>query len=65
MKIKVRDVRPIIIREKETKEEITRTWSAQQAKDIIKEFEKEDKKDGTYVKDSYEVYNTRTDKIVE
>ena len=63
MKIKVRDVRPIVIRGRETGDEIVRTWSVQQAREIIKQFEKEDKENKVYEPNFYEIYNTRTNEI--
>ena len=64
MKIKVKDTRPIIIRDAKTKEEICRSCAINLAQEIVKDFEQEDMMNGCYVKNSYEIYNTRTNEII-
>lgn len=64
MIIKVKDSRPIVIRYRDNHEEITRTWGVNVAYGIVNQFEEEDKKDGTYTKDCYEIYNVRTESII-
>lgn len=64
MKIKVKDVRPIIIRDTKTKEEICRSCAINLAQEIVKHFEQEDMMNRCYVENSYEIYNTRTNEII-
>lgn len=61
---KVKDNRPIVIRARESGDEITRCWGINTAKEIIEEFENEDKKDGIYEENFYEIYNDRTKEVV-
>ena len=60
----VKDVRPIIIRDRETKIEIVRSRAVNLAKEIIEELEKQDKIDGIYVENLYEIYNERTGEVI-
>lgn len=61
----VKDNRPIVIRDREAGNEITRCWGINQAREIIEEFEEADKKEGIYEENFYEIYNDRTKQIVE
>lgn len=63
--IKVRDGRPIKIRSTDDHTEIAGCWSINIAKDIIKDFEKEDREKGWYTPNFYEIYNERTKEVIE
>ena len=63
--MKVKDNRPIVIRDREAGNEITRCWGINQAREIIEEFEKQDKLEGIYTPNFYEIFNDRTKQIVE
>lgn len=65
MKFKVKDVRPIVIRSKETKTEITRSKAINLAKDMVEKFEQQDKDEGLYTPNFYEIYNEKTKKVIE
>lgn len=62
---KVRDVRPIIIRTRATKEEICKTCAINLAKDIVEKFEEQDKAEGVYEENFYEIFNERTGEIIK
>lgn len=64
MKIKVKDNRPIIIRDANTKEEICRSSAINLAQHIIEKFEHEDKMNKCFKENSYEIFNARTNEII-
>lgn len=64
MKIKVRDVRRFIIRDRETGTEITRNHTIQGAKEIIEDFEMQDKLEGVFEENFYEIYDSVKEEIV-
>ena len=65
MKIKVKDVRPIVIRSRKTKEEITRSRAINLAKEMVEKFEQQDKDEGIYTPNFYEIYNEKTKEVID
>lgn len=65
MKFEVKDVRPIVIRSKETKTEITRSRAINLAKEMVEQFERQDKDEGIYKPNYYEIYNEKTKEVID
>lgn len=51
------------IRDRETGTEIEDAATLEEAEKIIEKYETEDKNDGTYTPNFYEIYNNETDEI--
>ena len=62
--IKVKDARRFVIRDRQAGNEITRARTIDRAKEIIEEFEEQDKKENIFEKDFYEIYDSLKDEII-
>lgn len=65
MKFKVKDVRPIVIRVRKTKTELTRSRAINLAKEMVEKFEQQDKDEGLYSPNYYEIYNENTKEVID
>ena len=53
-----------IIRDREAGNAIEWAETIEEAKEIVKQYEKIDKKDGNYTPNFYEIYNKKTNEII-
>ena len=65
MKFEVKDVRPIVIRVRKTKTELTRSRAINLAKEMVEKFEEQDKYEGLYTPNYYEIYNENTKEVID
>lgn len=53
-----------VIRDREAGNAIEWAETIEEAKEIVKQYEKIDKKDGNYTPNFYEIYNKKTNEII-
>ena len=55
----------IVIRDREAGNVITKFDTVEEAKKQLEKYEEQDKKDGTYTEDFYEIYDLDTQTVLE